>query len=293
MKAIVAMLVLIAWMNAQASTASEIQRVADRLAALQTSGVRGDHYFYVKAQAWLDLARDAYFQSDRSGVVNQSIAEADTLARRIESRDFDIPTETTAILTTERLRDDLWKKAEQFKTHSDFACAQATTARLEVQLIAAGHANREMGWRSAKPYMQAAERLAAEAQEQMVICSALVPPIAAWRQQSPDGAAVVEAIQFPSASADIDDANALRLEKISHDLRAKRDLRADISHGESDKLGPARAEAVRDYLADTGVGKERIAIRPDAIASGQVQVTTVDSSNNATVGSNLSSAYTR
>ena len=294
MKAAVTLLAFVACMNAEANGEKDIQRVADRLTALQATGVRGDHYFYVKAQAWLDLARDASYQNDRSGVVRQSVAEADMLVRRIENRDLEIPTQTTAIPTAQRLREDLWEKAEQLKTHKDFACAQAQTARFEVQLIAAGHANRELGWRFAKPYVQAAERLGAEAQEQLVVCSARAAPVAAWRQESPKIAAVVETIQFASANTEVDDANALKLEKISHELRAQRSLSADIVHQEADKLGPARAEAVRDYLADTGVGKERIGIRSDAIAaSDQVQVTTIDSSNSATVGNNPSSAYAR
>ena len=295
MKAIVALLVSLAVIDVRAGSETDIQSLTNRLAALETSGVRGDHYFYVKAQAWLDLARDASYQNDRSGVVKQSIAEADTLVRRIENRDLEIPTQTTAIPTTQRLREDLWEKAEQFKSHKDFACGQAATARFEVQLIAAGHANRELGWRSAKPYMQAAERLAAEAQEQIVLCSAQVPPLATWRQDSPNSAASVgDSIQFAGTSIDIDDANALKLEKISYDLRAKRDLRADVVHDQSDQLGPVRAEAVRDYLVDTGVGTERIGIRSDSNKlTGQVQVTTTGSSDGAAAGANLSSAYTR
>lgn len=295
MKAAVTLLAFVACMNAEANGEKDIQRVADRLTALQATGVRGDHYFYVKAQAWLDLARDASYQNDRSGVVRQSVAEADMLVRRIENRDLEIPTQTTAIPTAQRLREDLWEKAEQFKSHKDFACGQATTARFEVQLIAAGHANRELGWRSAKPYMQAAERLAAEAQEQMVLCSAQVPPLATWRQDSPNSAASVgDSIQFAGASIDIDDANALKLEKISYDLRAKRSLRADLAHDQGDKLGHARAEAVRDYLIDTGIGTERIGIRPDTIsANDQIKVTTIDSSNSAAASINPPSVYTR
>ena len=295
MKAIVALLVSLAVIDVRAGSETDIQSLTNRLAALETSGVRGDHYFYVKAQAWLDLARDASYQNDRSGVVKQSIAEADTLVRRIESRDFEIPTQTTAIPTTQRLREDLWEKAEQLKSHKDFACGQATTARFEVQLIAAGHANRELGWRSAKPYMQAAERLAAEAQEQIVLCSAQVPPLATWRQDAPNSAASVgDSIQFAGTSIDIDDANALKLEKISYDLRAKRSLRADLAHDQGDKLGHARAEAVRDYLIDTGIGTERIGIRPDTIsANDQIKVTTIDSSNSAAASINPPSVYTR
>jgi outer membrane protein OmpA-like peptidoglycan-associated protein len=292
MKAFVVLLALVACITAQANAERDIERLADRLNILETSGVRGDHYFYVKALAWLDLARDAQYQNDRSGVVTQSIAEANMLVRRIENRDREIPTQTIAIPTAQRLREDLWQKAEQFKTHKDFVCAQAATARFEVQLIAAGHADRELGWRYAKPYMQAAERLAAEAQQQMVICSAQAVPIAAWRLAPPDGA--VDSVQFAAASAAIDDDNARKLEKISHALRANPDLRADLVHDQTDTFGLARAEAVRDYLVDTGVGIERIRIRPPAVTtSGRVQVATVGSSDSAAAGNNLSSARAR
>jgi len=78
---------------------------------------------------------------------------------------------TTIILPTSRkIRPDLWQKAVDWKKQSGFSCGEDLVAQLEVQLVWAGHEDNQLGWRHAKPYLQAAERLAREAGRRIEAC---------------------------------------------------------------------------------------------------------------------------
>ena len=269
-----------------ATNKATLVRLQTRLQVQNTTSQTA--YQAAKVQAWLAMANDMIAQRDWSGATEQALAEAATLLNQLEIPSGDLPTHTAIIPASQKLRDDLWQQAEQFKAKGEFKCAAAQTAELEVQLVAAGVANKELGWRHAKPYLQAAERLAASAQEQIVVCSAQAKPSSTSREVAPGNVAAEkiptsgEKIEFAANSSAIDDANALVLEKISYGLRANRQLKVELrseynmSQGVVAKLAQARAEAVHDYLAETGVGKERITIiAPTAAMGSSVQVITI------------------
>jgi len=105
----------------------------------------------------------------------------------------------TAILPTSRLiRPDLWRTAGELKTARGFSCGEDLVAQLEVQLVWAGHEENQLGWRHAKPYLQAAERLAGEARRTIEACTARQP---ASSEKSVPPTGVVEAREGDATAA--------------------------------------------------------------------------------------------
>jgi outer membrane protein OmpA-like peptidoglycan-associated protein len=105
---------------------------------------------------------------------------------------------TPIIPTSTKVRGDLWEKAEALKKNIDsFRCAGDKIAQLEVQLVWAGHEERELGWRHAKPFLQAAERLAREADARMEAC----PPRIAEPAQPAPPALAAPAVLYTSLVA--------------------------------------------------------------------------------------------
>lgn len=140
-----------------------MQTVQKKLADLNKKGVPIASYHFAKAQAWLDFALDAYTMNDRSGAADEALRQAVDIIKQLEAGKKDIGMTTPIIPTSALIRPDLWARAEKLKKHANFHCAADKVAQLEVQLVWAGHEEKELGWRHAKPYLQAAERLAREA----------------------------------------------------------------------------------------------------------------------------------
>jgi hypothetical protein len=143
-----------------------MQGLQKKLAELNKKGVPIGSYHFAKAQAWLDFALDAYTMNDRSHVVEEALGQAVDIIGQLEAGKKDIGMTTPILPTSAVIRPDLWERAEKLKKHRNFRCAADKVAQLEVQLVWAGHEDKELGWRHAKPYLQAAERLAGEAAAQ-------------------------------------------------------------------------------------------------------------------------------
>lgn len=153
-----------------------IQNLQGRLARLNDKGVPIAGYHFAKAQAWLDFALDEYTINNRSRVVEEALHQALDIIKPLEKGMQQISLDTPIIPTSSLVRPDLWEKAETLKKNADsFRCAGDKIAQLEVQLVWAGHEERELGWRHAKPFLQSAERLAREADARMVDCPPLPP----------------------------------------------------------------------------------------------------------------------
>ena len=150
-----------------------IQTLQGRLAEVNKKGTPIASYHFAKAQAWLDFAMDEYTINDRSRVVEETLRQALDLIEQMEAGKKGISMYTAIIPTSSLVRVDLWKRAEELKKHANFRCAEDKVAQLEVQLVWAGHENKEFDWRHSKPYLQAAERLAREADAQIASC----PPL--------------------------------------------------------------------------------------------------------------------
>ncbi len=142
-----------------------------RLASLNANGVAARDYHLSKASAWLDFATEEYSDNDRGGTVEGALEQSVLLIRGLESRSPRLPMDTVIIKGSRRIRDDLWQRAEQFKQHAEFACVAHRIARLEVQLVWAGHEEIEGGWRHAKPYIEIAEEMANQIDVSFDACS--------------------------------------------------------------------------------------------------------------------------
>jgi hypothetical protein len=151
--------------------ALRLARIEARLAARQFAAVDASGYATTKADAWYEFAYDAHAQGDRTGVVDEALDEAAAILQRIEAHGNAIPVQAPSRLSRMvRVREDLWGKIATQEQHEHFACAQSSIARASVQLLEAGHAYNDLGWRAARPYVQAAERYVRKADAQIRRC---------------------------------------------------------------------------------------------------------------------------
>lgn len=246
----------------------------DTLAALKSSSNPWDIYHLAKAQAWLAFAFDARAQRDNSGAINEALEQCDKLTAMLEAKQNNISLATPIIPSSAKLRDDIWQQAEAMKQHQGFRCAASQIAQFEVELVRAGHAYKELGWRHAKPYLQAVERLAKDAEARLSTCAAPVtseeqlPPEVAKQPPAAQVLSLAERVHFAYRKAEISHATAQVLEQVAYVLRTTPTLTIELQ-GHADrrgsqrynlKLSQQRAVAVREYLVNAGVVQERIAV---------------------------------
>ena len=157
----------------------------DRLAALDgivdASPNSWDSYHLAKAKAWLAFAFDSRAQRDASGVVQAALAQSTLLAEGIERHDPTLSLDTPLIGSATRLREDLWQRAEAIKRLATHRCANGVLAQYEVQLVQAGYADHVLGLRHARPYLQAVDRLAKDADARVAGCPPSTAPLAGTR----------------------------------------------------------------------------------------------------------------
>ena len=265
-----------------------------RLKNQVAKGVSVDAYAVALAQAWIDYARESYFRKDRRASLEAS-NEAQFVIENIEREGAEANVDARLIASSAKLRDDLWLTAATFKRGEHFHCATWQTARLELALIAAGRADNDMGWRAARPFLRRAERFARDAEAKIKAC-AEPEPVTKAEDPSVDKQVAGEVIatlpqagttidtgpqtlpdrvHFARESAEISDVSALVLERISYVMRANPAIVLDLrgyadelsAQDDNEKLALARSQGVRDYLVETGVGRERLVIRPGASSS--------------------------
>ena len=154
-----------------------LQRRVDKL-AFGPLGPNG--YTLSKARAWLDMALIEYHQRQRSGIVQDAIAQATRLTDELRDNPMFISLDTPLPEASEKVRSDLWDKAEALKKRGNLTCNGRKIAELEVQLIWTGHYKQAFGWSVAEPYARMAENLAYEAQFEFdpAPCTVFVKPAA-------------------------------------------------------------------------------------------------------------------
>lgn len=240
----------------------ELQRSAEQTLAGQSGA---GQYRPAKALAWLDFALHEHYEEDRTGIVEDSIAEAERLLA---------PGTTEAVLAmpiprgTERVREDLWAKAAELRRSRYFPCAAREIAQLEVQLVWAGHEKWESGWSHARPAVEVAENLVYDAEMSQRACAS--GPAPNVEKVSLSGEAL-----FPFGKAGVAQLAAeerAKLKAFATDLQQwKSVVRIDVvGHTDrigkpayNDKLSRQRAKNVRLYLIAQGLPAERM------VASGR------------------------
>lgn len=130
-----------------------------------------DIYQLAKAQHWLVCSRSELGENPASPLIEAAFTEATNILQQLDAHRTNLSRDTTVFAFVPSIRPDLWQLAADLKQHPNFAAAQAHVARLEVQLVWAGHEYGQLGWRTARPHLAAAERLAKEAQARLQAAS--------------------------------------------------------------------------------------------------------------------------
>jgi len=243
----------------------------ERARRLNDSGIQPfSAYHYAKAVHWLEFAYDEYQIKNRSGVIEQALSEGTRLLAMMELKQENLPDDTPLIAGALRVREDLWSAVAKFKADKDgFRCAGGDVARMEVQLVWAGYIQKELGWRSSKPYLQAAERYYRDALAAAETCPRTVARADESLARLPPAKQVEvlsDRVHFAYDRANIAVATAPVLDRIASILRANPAIsisiegHADERGGEdyNRRLSQRRADAVRAYLAAAGVDGARM-----------------------------------
>lgn len=259
-----------------------------RLRKLNESGVSQSNFSLAKAQCWLDTARSQYSENDRSGYVEDSLAES---VRIIQALETDKTTragyDTPLVARSSRLRMDLWRQLSDIRSREDtLACTARTVACAEVRLVRAGHADEQTGWRAATPHIQMVEDSVRRANLLAASCNPAAAAAAAGTA-APAAVVVAAATAAPartvtvtvtkesfviladtlfrfdkSAREDILPGGVQRLDDVVRRLKAYPSIQSISIVGHTDRLGTneynaslsqARAETVRAYLDAQGI----------------------------------------
>lgn len=135
-----------------------------RIAAQNNKRVPVADYALSKAQCWLDVSFHEYTRNDRSNFTQEALSQSDAILTALEQNAQPNPAEQTPLVNNaDKLREDLWAKTSQLKAGKGLQCYAQKLACAEVELVHAGNEHKQQGWRHAKPYIQIAEDLVAEA----------------------------------------------------------------------------------------------------------------------------------
>ena len=247
----------------------------ERIKRLNDGGRRVADYHLSKAQCWLDVSFHEYTRNDRGPFPQAALSESEKLVVAMEQGASPLPTDTPLVGEAVMLRTDLWERARAQRGEGGFECAAQKTACAEVELVHAGNEHAQQQWRHAKPYVQKAEDLLAQASSEAASCRAaaavpvIVPATVATRQNW-FGVEVVFAFDR-SGVADIRPASRAQLEALAE--RLKRDnlvVESVELVGHADRLNRTgnaaynqalsekRVATVRDELVRLGVEPVRI-----------------------------------
>lgn len=262
-----------------------LEAVQQRLRVLNEKGVAQNHYPLAKAQCWLDSAKTQYHENDRTGYVDEALAESVKIVQALEADPgARAGLDTPLVAGSTRLREDLWSRLAAFKGDAATqACTARTVACAEVRLVRAGHAEQQTGWRQATPHVAMAEDAVARAAREAATCppppavttaaaAALVSPGATAVAASPVVVVHKESIVLQgdalfrfdrSGRDDLLPGGQERLREVAENLKKQyRSIESIAYVGHTDRWGSdahndalsrQRANTVRAYLESLGV----------------------------------------
>jgi OOP family OmpA-OmpF porin len=244
------------------------QSTQDRIQALNDAGRPVRDYALSKAQCWLDVSFHEYSRNDRSDFPQEALGESQKLIVAMEQGVSPIPTLTPLVNGAARLREDLWTRLGAIHGTSGFTCAQQAVACGEVELVHVGNEFNQQQWRHAKPYIQIAEDMVADAETLARTCGA--PGGTGPRAPAQLTANVM--FEFDRRGrADIREHSLGTVDRALQRVREEgRTLSAVRLVGHADRmqgrgyeynqaLSRDRAETVKAYLVEQGVEPSRIA----------------------------------
>jgi len=260
-----------------------------RIKALNDGGRRVADYHLAKAQCWLDVSFHEYTRNDRSEFPQAALGEAGSLVGAMERKQSPLPFETPLVNGAAKLRPDLWAITSALKGDAGFFCAQQKIACAEVELVHAGNEFNQQQWRHAKPYVQIAEDLIADAQSLAASCKPAAAPVAVpapTNAPAPIAPARIEWVAHVvfafdrSGESDIQGASLGPLRELAGTIAQRRiavgsvrltghaDRLNGTGHGDyNQRLSERRVQTVRDMLVRMGVdpSKVRTAARGDEL----------------------------
>lgn len=276
-----------------------IRSLRERLKKLNDAGRPLDEYSMCKAQAWVDFGYSEYTDNDRAGIVEEALAEADTLITAMEAGGAYEWSDTPVTPHSQRVREDLWtfiadrKAAGPASTGTRPACASCALAKLEVQLVWIGNEYRDLGWRHADSEIRAAERYRKAVDDELASCAAFetpppparCPPVAAEKQCPAVSEALPVAraplrvpinVHFAFDRSTIANESAAILSRIAELMRLHPEITATLvattdTRGSTEYnagLSMRRGSAVKVYLISAGVAEQRLKVK----AAGELSV---------------------
>ena len=169
-----------------------------RIHALNETGIPVADYNLSKAQCWLDVSLHEYTRNDRSAFPQEALSQSAGILTALEQNTTPNPAEQTPLVNNaDKLREDLWAKAGTLMQAPGKTCYAQKVACAEVELVHAGNEHKQQGWRHAKPYVQIAEDLLAEADAIGDSCLPPPAPVAATPVAAP-----IETVEEFSIAAD-------------------------------------------------------------------------------------------
>lgn len=255
-----------------------IDKLRQRLRTLNDSGRWPmDNYQVCKAQAWIDFAEVEYSDNDRGTVVESALNQARGLIDAMQAGGTNLPVATPVLDESMVVRPDLWELADKARQERKDGCFDCALAKLEVQLVAAGHDQKELGPRHAESGILAAERLARTVSGGSGVCAVpgstrmtAVMITAIGERDASHGTAedlrIPVVVHFAYNSALLGDETAKQLTRVAQILREHPQITVHLvghtdrrgSDGYNQILGQRRARAVQGYLITAGVGVDRI-----------------------------------
>lgn len=259
--------------------------VQQRLRKLNESGIPQNNYSLAKAQCWLDTAESQYHENDRTGYIEESLAESMKIIQSLEAdRNAKAGLDTPLVARSSKLRDDLWAQLAHYKSQAaTLSCNGRTVACAEVRLVRAGHADQQTGWRQAVPHVQMTEDALRRAAAEAANCPQAPAPaaLAARAAAAPAAPAPVPApapmtaaketfviladtlFRFDkSGRADILPGGLEKLKAVAARLKSYKSIDVLTIAGHTDRLGTeayndklsqARAETVRAWFESEGI----------------------------------------
>jgi len=251
------------------------QTLQERIHQLNERGVLVRDYHLSKAQCWLDVSLHEYTRNDRSAFPQEAMTESEKLIVALENKATPLPMDTPMVNGAARLRPDLWARTDALKKDAGFSCAWQQVSCAEVELVHAGNEHNQQQWRHAKPYVQIAEDLVAQANTLVAQCpKAPVAPVKIVLPVTPVALSMRVLFDFDESSAQhIRSASRAELDALV--ARVKRDgirIESLTLFGHADRLNETgdkaynqqlsqkRVETVRDLLLARGLAVSSITV---------------------------------
>lgn len=169
--------------------AAQLRR-QERLAAEPSAALAPAAYALAKARCWLQAGEGQYVRNDRSSFPDEALREAVALLDAVEGGKV-IPGRTPRINGAIRLREDLWERAEQLKSHPGLACGAAELACAEVALVWGGDQQAKFGVSAVQEHGERAEEWIGRAAHAIHACT--------LQPGEPDESSLTEAVPVEGA----------------------------------------------------------------------------------------------